>query len=430
MSIKILATGDLHIGKRVSGLSENAPVFSAKDTWKRIVAKAIESRVDIVALTGDIVDKDNKYFEAIGALQHGFAQLKENGIRVYMVAGNHDFDVLPQIIRTGNFDNVHLLGANGEWELQEYTKGKESLQLVGWSFTTLYVTIDPLLQFNPAIINPEIPSIGLLHGEVDVPGSNYAPILLNNFKNIPVGTWILGHIHKPSVLHPNTPHIRYPGSPLAFSAKETGFHAPLIFTVENGMIGEPEPAFASSVRFEILEIDVSGANIEDLVRSRMINGITEAVALLEQELQGVNQLVYDVTLTGHHSNISQLDQWSLGLVKGLELTMGTGTSIVVRKVIVSVSPEINNLEELAAQSTPVGILAKIILSIERDEEDEFLTALLENWKTDYLRINMSATYSPLMKTGIRSEDLDKTGKQYIKKESARLLGELLKQNKP
>ena len=88
MAIKILATGDLHIGKKISSSVYDTGGLSAKDTWKRIVDWSIDNDVDIIALTGDIVDRDNRYFEAFGPLQSGFKKLKEKGIQVYMVAGN------------------------------------------------------------------------------------------------------------------------------------------------------------------------------------------------------------------------------------------------------------------------------------------------------------------------------------------------------
>lgn len=99
MPIKILATGDIHIGQRASGLPGNIDGFSAKDTWKRIVEWTISNTLDIIVLSGDIIDHDNRYFEAVGPIQSGFTRLKEKDISVFIVSGNHDFDVLPQIIQ-------------------------------------------------------------------------------------------------------------------------------------------------------------------------------------------------------------------------------------------------------------------------------------------------------------------------------------------
>jgi DNA repair exonuclease SbcCD nuclease subunit len=78
MPIKILATADLHLGKSsadVSGLHA-----STKYTWQKIIDYCIHNQIDVLVLCGDIVDWDNRYFEAIGPLQKGFEDLYKHGI--------------------------------------------------------------------------------------------------------------------------------------------------------------------------------------------------------------------------------------------------------------------------------------------------------------------------------------------------------------
>ena len=69
MSLKILATADIHIGRRPSKLSdsESATDFSCARMWGAIVGRAIDEKVDLVALVGDIVDHDNRTFPRLGA---------------------------------------------------------------------------------------------------------------------------------------------------------------------------------------------------------------------------------------------------------------------------------------------------------------------------------------------------------------------------
>ena len=197
-------------------------MISTKNTWFRIVDWSIRNRIDILALCGDIIDRDNRYFEAIGPLQAGFEKLRKAGITVFAVTGNHDYDVLSQIAGNNKFQFVHVLGLNGHWEIQTFEKNKEKVQFVGWSFPNLHVTQDPTLTLSGTGIDPNFPVIGLLHGDVGNMESKYGPITLNNLMNAPVNFWILGHIHKPQQLNVNTPQIWYPGSPHAMSAKSLG----------------------------------------------------------------------------------------------------------------------------------------------------------------------------------------------------------------
>ncbi|MFV2069114.1 MAG: hypothetical protein ACC645_19270, partial [Pirellulales bacterium] len=64
MPIRILATADIHIGRRPTRLAnpDDAHRFSAARMWEAIVERALEEKVDLVALAGDIVDHDNRFF--------------------------------------------------------------------------------------------------------------------------------------------------------------------------------------------------------------------------------------------------------------------------------------------------------------------------------------------------------------------------------
>jgi exonuclease SbcD len=169
MPIRILATADLHLGKASADVSGH---FAAtKHTWETVVNWAIAHAVDVVALCGDIVDRDNRYFEAVGPLQDGLEKLGKNGIEVFMVSGNHDHDVLPGILRSRQLDNVHLLGANGTWELYSYTKAGETIQFAGWSFPRLIVQESAMTGWQLPGHDPNYPVIGLLHGDIDKTGS-------------------------------------------------------------------------------------------------------------------------------------------------------------------------------------------------------------------------------------------------------------------
>ena len=60
MSTKILATADIHVGRRPSKVpdEEDARRFSSARIWEAIVDRAIAEEVDLVALSGDVIDHD------------------------------------------------------------------------------------------------------------------------------------------------------------------------------------------------------------------------------------------------------------------------------------------------------------------------------------------------------------------------------------
>ena len=84
--------------------------------WEMIVDRAITETVDAVALSGDIVDQDNRFFEATGPLERGILLLASKGIHTFAVSGNHDYDVLHRLADSIGSEHFHLLGRGGQWE--------------------------------------------------------------------------------------------------------------------------------------------------------------------------------------------------------------------------------------------------------------------------------------------------------------------------
>ena len=427
MALKILATADLHLGKKSSNVPDSAEEGSTKYTWNRIVNWAIKNEIDALLLSGDIVDQDNRYFEAIGPLQSGFDKLKRADIAVYMVAGNHDFDVLPQIIGTNKYENVHLLGFNGEWEVKIFSKNGEKVQFVGWSFPKQFVTEDPLLKFNGIKLDSNYTTIGLLHGDVDNRESKYGPIESNNFMNKQVDIWILGHIHKPQEFRNADPYICYPGSPHALSSKEPGIHDLIMLTLEERDDIKVIHVPLSPVRYENITIDITNADNEAVLRDTVTSALFKEANDNIAELENVAFLVYDVYLEGHHTNIKDIETWTIPIVNDYDHEMETEVKLSVRKVIVNVQPKVDNMEELAKQPSPAGILANNILAIQKGGSTEFLDELLKGWNLKLENINTAGTYQPLRATVKLFDKPDMGVKKYILHECNRLLAELLAQ---
>ena len=427
MALKILATGDLHIGKKSSSVPGDLEEVATKYTWNRIVKWAIENQADVLLLSGDIVDQDNRYFEAIGPLQSGFLELKQAGITVFMVAGNHDFEVLPQIVTSGKFDNVHLLGPKGTWETKSITKNGQTIQFVGWSFPTRHFITDPFLTFDPTIIDANFPCIGLVHGDVFGTDDKYAPIEKSSFLNKPVQTWILGHIHKPEEIRNANPYICYPGSPHALSSREPGIHGPLLFRVEDNDEISVERIQLSPVRYAHEIIDISGTTDESSVRNLITTRLFDCANNIITDLEEVSFLVYDISLEGEHHQIREVENWVSPIIKDYEHRMETGTVVSVRKLLLDLRPKVEDMEELAKTSSPVGVLAKTILSLQTNESTEFLDQILQNWKLNQQVLTRANTYQPLNKTGKADEDMDSLARASVLKECNCLLGERIEQ---
>lgn len=428
MALTVLTVGDIHIGKKSSSVASDVDKSATKYTWNAIVDYTIKFDVDVLALTGDIVDQDNRYFEAIGPLQSGFEKLKQAGISVYVVAGNHDFNVLPELVNSEKYNHVHLLGANGTWEMKTFSKNGEKLQFVGWSFPKRHFNEDPFTTFKLSGIDPSIATIGLLHGDVDNTYSNYAPINRNSFLHRSVDVWALGHIHKPQTIRDAEPIVFYPGSPHAMSAKEPGIHGPDLLTIHASGDIQREKIALSPVRYETLAVDVTDKTNKDSVRDAVTSKLLEDAQSKITELENVFFLIYDVTLTGQHNKINDLETWIRPITVDYDQELDTTeTRISVRKIGFDVRPKVENMEELAQESSPAGVLAKTILALENGESTDFSDQLLAESKLIQIAATQATPYQPLRATERFEIEEQVESKQYLLNECNRILTELIEQ---
>lgn len=422
MSIKILATADLHLGKQSSDVTED--YASTKFTLNKIANYCIDKSVDVLLLCGDIVDWDNRFFEAYGPLQEAFDRLGRAGVEVYLVAGNHDYNVLPQIINTGNNKHVHLLGSDEKWEVKKFTKNGQTIQFVGWSFSKRFVEESAMLTWSSSILDPNYQTIGLLHGDVGASNSRYGPINLDDFRHTDVSLWLLGHIHKPEMLI-EQPIVWYTGSPQALSAKEPGMHGPLLITIAPNQSLEVKQIGMSPVRYENIDIDITGVVSEEALRNKVISDLKVDSESMITELEEVLSLVYHITLVGKNSRQREIESWKRTIVEHTA-RLETGTVISVRRVDTQISPEVTNLKQLAQQSSPAGILANTILAIEEGRDDPFLDELITEWISKTETANRAGVYSSLPQESIL-EPTSNVARSAIKDECNRLLGELMNQ---
>jgi exonuclease SbcD len=429
MAIRILASGDLHIGRSVTGQSAAAGSFSARDTWQRMVDWAIdpENEIDIMVLTGDIIDWDNRFFEAIGTLREGLKRLADKDIRVFAVAGNHDYDSIPQAIRSSGAQNLQLIGAGGNWEVIPFRKGNEVLQIAGWSFPSRYFRNDPLNSAGSLVIDRNHPCIGLLHGEVSPDASDYAPINMANLLIPGIQAWILGHIHKPDTVRKSDPLVLYPGSPLAFSPKEKGMHGPLAITLTDERIVDIRVAFRSPIRFDSCMVEITDKESKEELLEAIVSGVRRYAREIADETEGVDSLVLDLVLTGSYRNIGKINEW-VGQISGNQIDQTEqGKNLIIRELTTELFPLIGKLEELAEEKSVAGFLASVILTIQKEEQSPLVDGLLAEWSGFRDRMKQSVVYSPLFSEAQMAHPGDDYGRQLILREARRLLGMLVEQ---
>lgn len=364
MALKLLAVGDLHLGRRPTRLPEDLTARSHElgpaAAWRRVVDRAIETGVHAVALAGDVVERENDFFEAYRQLQEGVQDLSDAGIRVLGVVGNHDVAVLPRL--ANQIEAFELLGRGGQWESTRIEAGGDSLELWGWSFPQARVTRSPLTNqvFPPRSSGPRL---GLLHCDRDQPGSVYAPVSSRELESAGLDGWLLGHIHAPDTLSAPYPS-GYLGSVSGLHPGEHGDRGPWLITVESGRVRSVDQWTLAPLRYQRIEVNLTGLTSPADARESLL----EAVRQLDQSMQHLHAAPAAVGLRIHLTGRTRFGEAVLDLLSPEDrahiATGERGERYFVERLTLATRPEIQ-LETLAAEPTPPGLLARRLLLLDK-----------------------------------------------------------------
>lgn len=378
--MKILCAGDFHIGRRSSKIPQNLGEqrFSGAAAWQRVVDRARELRVDVFVVSGDIIDKDNQYFESIGPLEWGLKKLADAGIETFLVAGNHDAAVLPKVADSLSLPRVHLLGRGGQWQRYEVKPdGDPVLYVDGWSFSDEHVTANPLDSYDLA--HPGgVPTLGLLHADLDKTESPYAPVQRAELNRPGLVAWVLGHVHTGRVeqeASADKPVIFYTGSPQALDPGEAGEHGVWLLQLEPGQPAKPRFIPTSLVNYRELAIDVTGVKNRDQLDLRITECLRQDLARLATRGGPVEYVSYRLQLLGRTPR-------GLNVAKHLPDAGTPGPrhehiTSSIEKIDVFTQPEID-IEKLAEGKDFPAVLARTIRQIEKNDDSAEIEALLQS----------------------------------------------------
>lgn len=263
-----LHAADLHLDSPLRGLSryEGAPVEVIRGATRKaltnLVDLALENKVSFVTIAGDLYDGNQRDYTTALFLNQQMLRLKEQGILVYAITGNHDAEsVITKSLSPPA--NVHFLS----------TKKPESIV-----HPTLPLTVhgqgfaDASVQENLAINYPEKEDerfhLGLLHTSLagNRAHDTYAPCSVQDLLGKNYDYWALGHIHQPEVIH-RDPWIAYSGNTQGRSVKEVGARGCYLVEVDGALaVSRHEFCPLDVVRWAHLELDLTGVSTESELR--------------------------------------------------------------------------------------------------------------------------------------------------------------------
>ena len=130
--MKVAIVGDTHFGA-VFGLGKpndsggNTRIDDYENTFNYIIDYCIENDVKVLVQTGDLFEDRKPTGPALMAADRCLRRLSANGIRTYIIMGNHDYIRFP-----GGFSSIlEAIPANNYPKVSIYTKPQSPKVSIG-----------------------------------------------------------------------------------------------------------------------------------------------------------------------------------------------------------------------------------------------------------------------------------------------------------
>lgn len=233
--IRFIHAADLHLDTPFSGISRGAPAelvsLLQEATFvalRRLVDLCQQERPAFLLLSGDVYNQEDKSLRAQLALHDGCVRLREEGVQVFIVNGNHD--PLSSRLQTVRWpENVTLFGEEAGAVPVYSREGLPIAVIHGISHTSNKETRNLAVKLRRSDgigaegKEADCLHVGLLHatpGDVES-GARYAPFSLGDLSDSGMDYWALGHIHERRELC-RKPLCMYSGCTQGLHINETG----------------------------------------------------------------------------------------------------------------------------------------------------------------------------------------------------------------
>ena len=362
---KFIHAADIHLDSSLHGLEryEGAPTEEIRSATRRafdnLIELAIDEEVALVLLAGDLYDGDWRDYNTGLYFMERMGHLREAGIRVYMVAGNHD--AASQITKHLRLpDNVKMFATRAP---EQIILDDLNVVIHGQGFATRAVTEDISQAYPQA--DPHLFNIGLLHTCLDgKPGHEpYAPCTVDGLCSKGYQYWALGHIHKREEVNKD-PWIIFPGNIQGRHIRETGPKGCTLVTVDNGEVAEVKHRDLDVMRWSLCELDVTDSETVDDIYDQVRERLQMTLDTAEGRPVAV-RLVLQGTCSAHSRLHADREQW-IQDYRALATGLG-GAGIWLEKVSIKTRPPSVSVDQVLARDDALGGLLRAIRDMELDD---------------------------------------------------------------
>jgi exonuclease SbcD len=265
LRVKFLHAADLHLDSPLRGLEryEGAPVEQLRGATRRalenLVDLCLSEEVELLLLAGDLYDGDWRDYSTALFFAAQMSRLRQAGVRVVWVRGNHDAENRMMTRNLSLPDNTVELSTRRPQTLVFEDLG---VAIHGQGFAKRAVTDDLAGRYPDT--SPGLFNIGLLHtcASGREGHESYAPCKLETLLSKGYDYWALGHVHQREVLNED-PWVVFPGNLQGRHARETGAKGATLVTVEAGRITEVAHQTLDAVRWCVARVDAAQASSAD-----------------------------------------------------------------------------------------------------------------------------------------------------------------------
>jgi DNA repair exonuclease SbcCD nuclease subunit len=374
--MRFIHAADIHLDSPLRGLEryEGAPVAelrgATRHALENLVRLCLEERVDFLLIAGDVYDGDWKDYNTGLFFARQMTRLREGGIKVFLIRGNHD--AASQISRELTLpDNVHEFSTRRpQTELLEDL----SVAIHGQSFPTQAVTED--LSANYPLARENFFNIGLLHTTAGgrEGHENYAPCTVPGLLSKGYDYWALGHVHNREELH-RDPWIVFPGNTQGRHARETGLKGCTLVGVTDGRVRSVEHKPLDVVRWCECAVTTDGAADLDEVLDRTRLALVAELDAADKCLLAIRLMVRGAC-QAHRALATKHEQF-VNECRALANDLGAG-QLWVERVQLQTRDELD-LDKLAKRPDALGDLLRFIRALPADRA--VLGELLAEFRT-------------------------------------------------
>jgi DNA repair exonuclease SbcCD nuclease subunit len=364
LDVKFVHAADLHLDSPLRGLDryEGAPRHAIRAATRRalenLVGLCIEEGARLLVIAGDLYDGRWKDYGTGLFFASQMAQLREGGVRVVLLRGNHDAESqIPKNLKLP--ENVRELSVKKPETILFEDLG---VAVHGQGFATRAVTTDLARDYPQA--RPGFLNIGVLHTSVDGREGHdaYAPTTVETLAGKGYDYWALGHVHAREVLSTD-PWIVFPGNLQGRHAKETGPKGATLVTAPSGRVERVEHRALDVVRWARLTVDASACTGEGHVLDR----VREALEKASGEAEG-RALAARVIVTGQTKAHVALETDPEHFVAEVRAAASdVAGEVWVEKVRLETRAALD-LPALRAQAGPIGELVRAIDGLRASDE--------------------------------------------------------------